>query len=64
MFIPVEEHDRHGVVDLVHLVEVLHLVDVAHVDDGEVLDSVGDLVEDLVLEHAVWVVVAAEADED
>ena len=31
---------------------------------GEVLDLVGNLVEDLVLAHAVGVVVAAEADDD
>lgn len=30
-----------------------HLVDVAEVDGGEVLDAVGDLVEHLVLPHAV-----------
>lgn len=42
MFVPKEEHQRHGVVKLVHLLEVRHLVEVAHVKDGEVLDTVGD----------------------
>lgn len=64
VLIPVEEHNRHGVVDLVHLVEVLDLIDVADIDHGEVLDAVGDFVEDFILEHAVWVVVTAEADEN
>lgn len=64
MFIPIEEHDRHGVIDLIHLVEVLHLVNVANVDHREILDPVGDLVENFVLQHAVGVVVASEADED
>lgn len=42
MFVPEEEHQRHGVVKLVHLLEVGHLVEVADVEDGEVLDTVGD----------------------
>ena len=57
-----KEHDGAGVVQLVHLVEVGDLVDVADVDGGEALDLVGDLVEHLVLAHAVGVPVAAEAD--
>jgi hypothetical protein len=48
----------------VHLLEVGNLVEIADVDDGEVLDSVGDTVEDLVLSHAVGVPVATEADDD
>lgn len=48
----------------VHLLEVRNLLQVADVDDGEVLDSVGDLVKDFVLFHAVWIVVATEADHD
>lgn len=59
-----EEHDGAGVVQFVHGVEVGHTINVADVDDGKVLDLLGDLVEDLVLAHAVWVVVAAEADHD
>jgi hypothetical protein len=59
-----EEHHRHRVVELVHLLEIRDLVEVADVDDGKVLDAVGDLVEDFVLPHAVWVPVAAEADYD
>lgn len=59
-----EEHERHAVVEFVHLLEVGHLVEIADVDDGEVLDAVGDAVEDFVLAHAIRVPVAAEADYD
>ena len=48
----------------VHLIEIRHLVNIAHVDDCKALDLVGNLVEHLVLAHAVWVPVAAEADDD
>ena len=59
-----EEHEGDGIVEFVHLLEVGDLVEVADVDDGEVLDAVGDLVEDFVLPHAVGIPVAAEADHD
>lgn len=59
-----EEHERARVVELVHLVEVGHLVDVAQVYDGKVAHLVGDLVQHLVLPHAVRVPVSAEADDD
>lgn len=36
MLVAVEEHDRHPIVELVHLVEVRDLVHVAKVDDREV----------------------------
>lgn len=55
MLVPEEEHDGHGIVKFVHLLEVGHLVEIADVDDGEVLDLVGDAVEDLILAHAVGV---------
>ena len=64
MLVAEEEHQRDGVVELVHLLEVGDLVEVADVDDGEVLDPVGDFVEYFVLPHAVGVPVAAEADDD
>jgi hypothetical protein len=57
-----EPHDGAGVVQLVHLVEVGHLVNVAQVDDAEILDALGDLVQHLVLSHAVGIPVAPEAD--
>lgn len=36
VFISVEEHDRHRIVELVHRVEIRDLVDVAKVDDGKI----------------------------
>jgi hypothetical protein len=42
VFIAEEKHQRHRVVQLVHLLEVRHLVEVAHVHDREVFDSVCD----------------------
>ena len=59
-----EEHERARVVQLVHLVKVGHLVDIAQVDGGKVADLVGDLVEDFILAHAVWVPISAEANDD
>jgi hypothetical protein len=59
-----EEHDGHRIVELVHGLEVRYFVQVAEVDRRELLDFVGDLVQDLVLGHAEWVAVAAEADAD
>lgn len=61
MLVAEEEHDGARVVQLVHGLEVGHLVEVAQVHDGEVLDLVRDLVQHLVLPHAVRVVVAPEA---
>lgn len=42
MLVAEEEHQRHRVVELVHLLEVGDLVQVADVEDGEVFDPVGD----------------------
>jgi hypothetical protein len=64
MLIAEEEHDRHGIVEFVHGLEVRHLVQVAEIDGREVLDTVGDFVQDFVLRHAVGVRVPAEADYD
>lgn len=64
VFVAEEPHDGTGIVELVHLVEIGDLVNVAKVDNAEVLDALGDLVEDLILPHAVGVPVAAEADAD
>lgn len=63
MFVAEEEHDGHWVVEFVHLLEIGHLVQVAEVDDGEVLDALGDAVEDLVLSHAVGVAISSESDD-
>ena len=61
MFVAEEEHESDRIIELVHLLEVGDLVEVANVDDGEVLDSVCDLVEYFILTHTVWVPVAAKA---
>ncbi len=42
MLVAEEEHQRHWVIELVHLLEVGDLVQVADVEDGEVFDAVGD----------------------
>lgn len=64
MLVPEEEHEGNGIVEFVHLLEVWDLIEIADIDDGEVLDSVSDTVEDFVLSHAVGIPVAAEADHD
>jgi hypothetical protein len=51
VFVAEEEHDGHGIVELVHLVEIGDLVQITDVDD-------------FVLAHAVLVPVATEADDD
>ena len=40
------------------------MINVANVDDGETLELVCDFVENFILAHAIWVPVAAEADDD
>ena len=57
-----EEHDGHGVVELVHLVEVGDLVQVAYVDHSKVAHLVCDAEEHLVLRHALRVCVAPKPD--
>lgn len=59
-----EEHDGTWVVQLVHSIEIGDSVDVADVDDGEVLHLFGDLVEYLVLAHAVRVSITAKSNDD
>jgi hypothetical protein len=63
VFVAEEEHDGHRVVEFVHLLEVGYFVKVAEVDYGEVLDALGDAVEDLILSHAVWVAVSSESND-
>ena len=62
VFVAEEEHQRHGIVQFVHLFEIGDLVQVAHVDDGEVFDAVGDPVQHLVLSHAVRIPISSESD--
>lgn len=42
MFISEEEHERHRVVEFVHLLEVGHLIEIAYVENCKVFDSVGN----------------------
>lgn len=63
MLVAEEEHECHCVVQFVHLLKVGNLVKIADIDDGEVLDAVGDFVEDFVLSHAVGIPIAAETDD-
>lgn len=42
MFVSEEEHERHWVVEFVHLLEVGHLIEIANVENRKVFDSVGD----------------------
>ena len=49
---------------VIHLLQARDLVEIAHIDDGKVLDSIGDTVEDFILSHTVGIPVATEADDD
>lgn len=64
MLVSEEEHERHRVIQFVHLVEIFDLFQIANVDDCEVLDTVCDTVENFVLAHAVGVPVFTESDDD
>ena len=64
MLVAEEEHEGYWVVKLIHLLEVWHLIEVANVDDGKVLDTIGDSIENLVLFHTVGVPVTTEADDN
>jgi len=64
MFIAEEEHEGNRIVEFIHLLEVGDLVEVADVDDGEVLDTIGDAVEDLILSHAIRIPITTETDDD
>lgn len=56
VFIAIEEHDRHRIVELVHRVEIGDLVDVAQVNDGEVCTttSVSGWISTLWDEHSLF----------
>ena len=42
MLVAEEEHERHRIVELVHLLEVRNLIEIADVEHGEILDTVRD----------------------
>ena len=42
VFVAEEEHQSHGIPELVHLLEVGNLVEIADIDYGEVFDTVGN----------------------
>ena len=42
MLVAEKEHERHWIVELVHLLEVRHLIEIAYVEHGKILDAVGD----------------------
>lgn len=55
VFVAEEEHQGDRIVEFVHLFEVGYLIKIANIDDGEVFDSVGNLIEDFILSHAIWI---------
>jgi len=58
-----EEHDSHGIVQLVHTLEVGHFIQIAEVDDREVFYAICDLVEYLILAHTFRVVITSESND-
>jgi hypothetical protein len=40
------------------------LVEIANVDDSKVLDTVGDLIENFILSHAIRIPIATETDDN
>lgn len=64
VLVPEEEHNGHRIVKLVHGLEIRYFIDITDVDDRKVLNSVGNLVENLVLCHAQWIGVASKSDDD
>lgn len=63
MLVSKKEHDRHRIIQLIHLLEVRHLVQITDVYDSEILDTFGDAEEHFVLPHTVGIPVAPEADD-
>lgn len=61
--LPVEEHDGHRVVELIHRIEIRYFLDVHDEDARLVLDVVTDIQESLVHHFAVYVVSKAEPDD-
>ncbi len=47
MFIPIEEHDGHGIIQLIHGVEFGYFGDVDEIDDGEILHIFSHGIENL-----------------
>ncbi len=64
MLVAEKEHERDWVIELVHLLEIGDLVQIADVEDGEVLDTVGDPVEDFILAHTVGIPVTAKTNDN
>lgn len=62
MFVAVEEHERHGVKQLVHLVEIRYFSDVHHVKHHKVAELIGYLHDYFVHLHAVGVPIVTETD--
>jgi hypothetical protein len=76
MFVAKEEHKGDRVVKLckksvqsrnevtmihtIHLLEVGNLIKVANIDDREVLDTVGNAVQNFVLSHTIWIPISAK----
>jgi len=63
MLVPIEEHHRDWVIQLVHLVEIRHLGDIAEIDNGEVLDLLTHGIQSLVHPHALWIPVVPESND-
>src|SRR2546421_3606048 len=63
VLVPEEEHECHIVIKFIHLVKIFHLFQITDIDDGEVLDTVCDAIEDFILAHTVRVPVFAEAND-
>ena len=64
VFVSVEEHEGHLIVEFVHGVEVWDFGDVDYVEGDEVAEFVGYFHDDFVHLHAFGVPVVAEADDD
>ena len=62
MSVPVEEHHRHRIIELVHGVEVRHFSDVHYVHHYEVAELGGCFEHNLIHLHALWVPVVSESD--
>lgn len=59
-----EEHNREGVIELVHLVKVGYFFDIYNVDHCKILYRLLNLVQRLVHDHTVGIPVVSEANDD
>ncbi len=61
--VSVEEHQGHGVIQLVHCVEIWHFTYIDHIKYDELAQFKCHLIHDFVHDHALWVPIVTKAND-